>query len=213
MFKATENESERSGRENRRRKRELWDRPGLSSVLTPVWDEGSKQGRWKECLHSKKFLVRGLLTSCCTPHHPSRPSSSPSHTPSVTCSFSSRFPHWQTHKCLEAVRESWGDGEREQVSNTESARERVSVESARYTCMHIHTHTLCFVTYHRVWFPNKMTLVKVCLIESWFKRSGSPTFCQGETSASCSPFHHCILPFCTALWTKPAEETCHNDAG
>lgn len=80
-----------------------------------------------------------------------------------------------------------------------------------HTCTH--THTLCFVTYHRVWFPNKMTLVKVCLIESWFKRSGSPTFCQGETSASCSPFHHCILPFCTALWTKPAEETCHNDAG
>lgn len=54
-------------RENRRRERELWDRPRLSSVLTPVWDGGSKQGRWKECLHSKTFLLRGLLASQCTP--------------------------------------------------------------------------------------------------------------------------------------------------
>lgn len=67
MFRETENGGEGSGRENRRRKQELRDRPGLSSVLTPVWDGGRKQGRWKECLHSKKFLLRGLLISRCTP--------------------------------------------------------------------------------------------------------------------------------------------------
>lgn len=36
MFRETENGGEGSGRENRRRKQELRDRPGLSSVLTPV---------------------------------------------------------------------------------------------------------------------------------------------------------------------------------
>lgn len=36
MFRATENSSERSRRESQRRKQEFLDRPGLSSVLTPV---------------------------------------------------------------------------------------------------------------------------------------------------------------------------------
>lgn len=141
------------------------------------------QRGWKVCLHSKKFLSRGLLASRCTPRTRARTHAHTTGSELLLQLVHSDISLTGSRKTLWTLLE----GEREQVSGAESAegQGRTRMNPRTHARAGARTYTLCFVTYHRGWSPNKISLIKLCLMESWFK----PPSPARETS----PFHPCSL--------------------
>jgi hypothetical protein len=122
----------------------------------PRWREregGRQPGRWKECLHSKKFPFAWV--ACFSPPFPPHPSSSPSL--SLTYCFNSiihRFLHLQTQDNLEGVMLKEREGGNVSGRATHSEREG---RTERVFGWHSQSHTHCSVTYHRVRFNREET--------------------------------------------------------
>lgn len=205
MFRATENSRERSRRENQRRKQELWDWPrALQCINTRLRLKGaSREGGKSVCTVKSSFRVGCLLTSRCISPTP----------PSSVCDLLLQLVHSEISPLADAA-ELLGRPCERNVSRwamrSHGGRD-FQLTLAVKTCTHSHTSkkhtqthasTLCFVAYHRVWFPNKnqshgCVFNKEPVETSPFHPPHPP---PRSPSASCPLLQLCGL----SQWRKPA---------